>query len=101
LYTEALQLDPENTATNAKLYSNRATVGSKLGNFEQAIKDCTTALEYDPAFLKVYLRRADLHMKTENFEKAVHDYEKCKELDGGNRGCPCIVNFFGDPVWII
>jgi len=30
LYSEALQIDPENNMTNAKLYSNRATVGSKV-----------------------------------------------------------------------
>lgn len=72
--------------TNAKLYSNRAMAGSKMGNYDQAIKDCNSSLECDPDILKVYLRRADLYMKTENWEKAVQDYEKCKELDQSNRG---------------
>ena len=30
LYTEALDIDPLNTFTNAKLYCNRALVGSKV-----------------------------------------------------------------------
>jgi len=84
LYSEALQIDPDNQATNSKLYSNRATVGSKLGRLDQALADCDKAIEYDSGFFKVYLRRADLYMKTENYEKAVHDYEKAKELEPGN-----------------
>lgn len=30
LYTEALKIDPNNIKTNAKLYCNRGTVGSKV-----------------------------------------------------------------------
>lgn len=30
LYSEALTIDPNNIKTNAKLYCNRATVGSKV-----------------------------------------------------------------------
>lgn len=83
-YTEALAIDPDNTATNAKLYSNRATVGSKLSKYKESIADCDKAIELDPNFFKVYLRRADLYTKTEQFEKAVHDYEKARELEPGN-----------------
>lgn len=32
LYSEALTIDPNNIKTNAKLYCNRATVGSKVNN---------------------------------------------------------------------
>lgn len=32
LYSEALTIDPNNIKTNAKLYCNRATVGSKVSN---------------------------------------------------------------------
>lgn len=32
LYSEALTIDPNNIKTNAKLYCNRATVGSKVRN---------------------------------------------------------------------
>jgi len=85
-YSEALEIDPDNEATNSKLYSNRATVGSRLGKYQESIEDCNKALELEPAFFKVYLRRADLYMKTEDYEKAVFDYEKAKELEPGNRG---------------
>lgn len=32
LYSEALTIDPNNIKTNAKLYCNRATVGSKVSD---------------------------------------------------------------------
>lgn len=33
LYTEALEIDPPNKYTNAKLYYNRAVAGSKVQNY--------------------------------------------------------------------
>lgn len=40
LYSEALTIDPNNIKTNAKLYCNRATVGSKVRNARK--KDLAT-----------------------------------------------------------
>ena len=37
LYSQALAIDPDNRATNAKLYFNRATVGSKVGGHGELI----------------------------------------------------------------
>ena len=31
LYTSALEIDPHNKLTNAKIYNNRATVNTKVG----------------------------------------------------------------------
>jgi DnaJ family protein C protein 7 len=81
LYSQALALDPENGAFNSKLYSNRATVLSKLGKYEEAVDDCDKALEIDPDYFKVLLRRADCFMKLEKFQEAVYDYEKASQLD--------------------
>lgn len=38
LYSEALTIDPNNIKTNAKLYCNRATVGSKVSNTWTIVK---------------------------------------------------------------
>ena len=38
LYTEALEVDPHNVNTNAKIYCNRATVSSKVRPFSKL--DC-------------------------------------------------------------
>ncbi|OZJ05559.1 hypothetical protein BZG36_01718 [Bifiguratus adelaidae] len=85
LYTEALAIDPDNFGTNAKLYSNRATVLAKLGRDAEAIQDCDRALELDPSFTKVHIRRAGCYMKTEQYEEAVRDYKTALENDPRNR----------------
>ncbi|MGH0169543.1 UNVERIFIED_CONTAM: hypothetical protein FKN15_057096 [Acipenser sinensis] len=66
LYSEALTIDPNNIKTNAKLYCNRGTVGSKLKKLEQAIEDCTNAIKLDETYIKAYLRRAQCDKATEN-----------------------------------
>ncbi|CAO3627604.1 unnamed protein product [Cunninghamella blakesleeana] len=84
-YTSALEIDSENNAMNAKLYSNRAAVLQKLKKFEEALKDCDKALELDPDFTKVYSRRAACYMETEKYEEATRDYKRLLESDGSNR----------------
>ncbi|XP_013778273.1 dnaJ homolog subfamily C member 7-like [Limulus polyphemus] len=58
LYSCALEIDPSNVYTNAKLYFNRATVCSKISKLNQAIEDCTQAIKLDENYIKAYLRRA-------------------------------------------
>uniref|UniRef100_A0A8C7WNM0 DnaJ homolog subfamily C member 7 n=1 Tax=Oryzias sinensis TaxID=183150 RepID=A0A8C7WNM0_9TELE len=81
LYSEALTIDPNNIKTNAKLYCNRATVGSKLKKLDQAIEDCTKAIKLDETYIKAYLRRAQCYMDTELYEEAVRDYEKVYQTE--------------------
>jgi len=85
LYSEALEIDPCNKFTNAKLFFNRATVLSKLKRVDESIADCTSALSLDPKYQKALLRRAKTHLDSENFEEAVHDYEAALRMDPGNR----------------
>ncbi|XP_067824973.1 dnaJ homolog subfamily C member 7 [Heptranchias perlo] len=81
LYTEALKIDPNNIKTNAKLYCNRGTVGSKLNKMQQAIEDCTNAIKLDDTYIKAYMRRAQCYMDTEQYEEAVRDYEKVYQTE--------------------
>uniref|UniRef100_A0A069DN47 DnaJ protein n=1 Tax=Clytia hemisphaerica TaxID=252671 RepID=A0A069DN47_9CNID len=81
LYTKALEIDPINKSTNSKLYCNRATVNFKLKKMEDSVKDCTSAIELDPSYLKAYLRRAKSYMDQELYEEAVRDYEKITKMD--------------------
>ncbi|KAJ8319898.1 hypothetical protein KUTeg_001485 [Tegillarca granosa] len=81
LYTEALQIDPNNKFTNSKLYNNRATVSAKLGKVKEAADDCTKAIELDENYVKAYLRRAKCYMDLEQYEDAVRDYEKVCKMD--------------------
>ncbi|XP_064389364.1 dnaJ homolog subfamily C member 7-like [Halichondria panicea] len=81
LYSEALAIDPLNTATNAKLYCNRALAGSKLSRVKEAIADCTEAISLDGNYLRAYQRRATLYQTAEAHEEAVRDCEKVCQLE--------------------
>ncbi|XP_062518401.1 dnaJ homolog subfamily C member 7-like isoform X1 [Corticium candelabrum] len=81
LYTEALQIDPHNRFTNAKLYYNRGTVLAKLQRFDESVVDCTEAIELDENYLKAYQRRAKSYMDGEKYEEAVRDYELIFRMD--------------------
>ena len=84
LYSEALLVDLQNKATNAKLFFNRATVAGKLKKWNQAIADCTSAIALDESYVKAYLRRAKCYMELEKYEDAIRDYERLHRMDRGN-----------------
>merc|ERR1739844_666403 len=84
LYSEALQIDPFNKYTNAKLFFNRATVAAKLKKLKESIQDCTSALELDEKYFKAVLRRAKSYMDLELYEEAVRDYELANKMERGN-----------------
>jgi DnaJ family protein C protein 7 len=81
LYTEALGIDPTNKSVNAKLFYNRAMVCSRLGRFNEATADCSSALKLDENYRKALLQRAKCYMVLRDFDKAVEDYEKAFKLD--------------------
>lgn len=58
-YEEGLDHDPYNSV----LLCNRAACRSKLGQFDRAVEDCTTALNVRPSYSKARLRRADCNAK--------------------------------------
>jgi len=85
LYSEALEIDPLNKKTNAKLFFNRATVAAKLSKTKDCIEDCSKAIDLDNNYTKAVLRRAKCYMETEQYEDAVRDYEKLSNSDKHNR----------------
>ncbi|XP_054804533.1 TPR repeat-containing thioredoxin TTL1-like [Prosopis cineraria] len=70
-YGEGLEHEP----CNSVLLCNRAACLSKLGQFERALEDCTSALNLRPSYSKARLRRADCNTKLERWEASVQDYE--------------------------
>ncbi|XP_053607541.1 dnaJ homolog subfamily C member 7 [Plodia interpunctella] len=81
LYNEALNIDKNNKAVNAKLYFNKATVCSKLNQTKEAADACTAALDLDENYVKALLRRAKCYTELGEFEEAVKDYERLYKID--------------------
>jgi DnaJ family protein C protein 7 len=53
----------------------------QLGRLNEAVADCTKALELDDTYLKALLRRAKCFMDLSDYEEAVKDYEKAFKMD--------------------
>ncbi|XP_069754980.1 tetratricopeptide repeat protein 1 [Narcine bancroftii] len=81
-YTEALGICPAcNQKDRSILYSNRAAARMKLDNKEDAISDCTKAIDLNPNYIRAILRRAELYEKTEKLDEALQDYKIIVEKD--------------------
>lgn len=76
----AIELDSK----NAVFYCNRAAVYSKLGNHEQAIRDCHTALSIDPTYSKAYGRLGLAYSELYKYKDARDSYKKALELEPDN-----------------
>ncbi|XP_037048849.1 dnaJ homolog subfamily C member 7 isoform X1 [Bradysia coprophila] len=80
-YTEALVIDPTNKDMNSKLFYNRALVNSRLAVHADAVRDCTSALDNNPAYLKALILRAKSHNAMEKYEECVKDYEAALKME--------------------
>jgi tetratricopeptide (TPR) repeat protein len=66
-------------------YYNRAMIYDGLNEKEAAIKDYSTALNYDPGLeLKALSNRAVLYLETEKFAEAKNDLDKLISIDSWN-----------------
>jgi tetratricopeptide (TPR) repeat protein len=69
-YSQALQLDPQ----QAKLiYTKRAELHHKLGNFPAAIADYSAALKLEPKRLELYQSRLELQILIKDYKGAIAD----------------------------
>ena len=89
-YAELLQLADQDAARDgdpkrfkAVIYSNRAILESKMGDYSASIADCTTALELDPGYTKPLRTRARAYLSNEAYEDAVRDFKKALEESVG------------------
>ncbi|KAJ4803377.1 Tetratricopeptide repeat protein 1 [Rhynchospora pubera] len=86
-YERALEIAseiPSSEEIQSMCHANRAICFSKLGKYEETIKECTKALELNPSYLKALLRRAEAHEKLEHYDEAISDMKKIAELDPSN-----------------
>ena len=80
LYTEAIQLSPN----NASYYGNRAACYIMLNQYHDALADVRKALEIDPKFVKGYLRMAKCCMMMGDLSTADKALLKVQELEPNN-----------------
>jgi DnaJ homolog subfamily C member 7 len=84
-YGEALEIDPTNKVTNAKLLGNRATARMKTKEFDLAREDCDLALKLDPTYTKAKRTRAKATGEGGDWEQAVKDLKALnEEIPGDN-----------------
>ncbi|XP_066587513.1 dnaJ homolog subfamily C member 7 [Prorops nasuta] len=81
LYSQALDVDPQNRMTNAKLHYNKALTAAKLGRLNESVTECTEALKINEGYLKALIRRATSYLELKEYEDAVRDFEKVCEMD--------------------
>lgn len=48
---------------------------------DQAVANCTKAIDLNPTYLKALLRRAEIYEETDKLEDALKDYQTVLELD--------------------
>jgi len=81
-YTAGLRVCPlSHSKDRAVLYANRGQMKKVLGLNDQAVKNCSKAIELNPEYLKAILRRAEIYEETDKLEDSLADYNKVVELD--------------------
>mmetsp|Transcript_110255 Transcript_110255/g.299079 ORF Transcript_110255/g.299079 Transcript_110255/m.299079 type:complete len:380 (+) Transcript_110255:106-1245(+) len=57
-YTKGLEMECKDGTLNSQLYSNRAAVSLRVGEYQKAVDDCRRAILQDPANIKARFRGA-------------------------------------------
>jgi len=70
-YTLGISEKSSNKSLNSILYSNRAMVQLKKGNFGKALKDSTKSIEQDPTNIKAYYRGSFAAMQLNKLDQAL------------------------------
>ena len=80
-YTRAMKYD----STNAVYPANRAMCLLKLEKYEDAEKDCTTAVRIDPKYTKAFYRRATARKQQGKYVLALDDLNIVLRAEPGNK----------------
>ncbi|XP_064482252.1 protein unc-45 homolog B-like [Ornithodoros turicata] len=83
-YTQALKLCDDHS-TRATLLSNKAAANLKLERYEDALEDCTSALEITPSDVKALFRRSQANEALGKVDEAFKDARKALHIDPNNK----------------
>ena len=75
-YGDGLVLAPEGQKIRAVLYANRAACHLELQSFNEAAKDCSSAIDIDGSYLKAWHRRAKAYEGLNDMDHALRDFQK-------------------------
>lgn len=84
-YTSALDAHRENDRDKSILYKNRAAVYNKLGEHENAVRDCGASLDIAADDPKALFRRCAAYEQLGKHEEAYADAKQCLASDPANR----------------
>lgn len=76
VYSEALAEEDRKlpTAFSSIFYANRAAAHKNLQNFDDAIKDLSSAIDRNSSYVKAYIRRAQCYEELDLWEEVIKDY---------------------------
>lgn len=75
IHTKALQITLTNDSIIYEVLYDRALANSKIGNFSNAVDDCTKILEKNPTEKNALLLRARCFDFLDQYEKGIQDYK--------------------------
>lgn len=84
-YTSALNSLKENNRDKSVLYKNRAAVYIKLGEYENAVRDCSASLDIVSDDPKTLYRRCLAYEQLGKHEEAYVDGKQCLSSDPANK----------------
>ena len=79
LYEQCLGVEQDSSTggkLHALLHSNRAACFSSLGQYKEAIAECSAALDIHSMYMKVLLRRARCYAKSGDLDNAERDFQR-------------------------
>ncbi|CAF1148590.1 unnamed protein product [Adineta steineri] len=81
LYSQAIALDEKNHV----LFSNRSAAYTKLGKYEDALKDAEECITLKPDFTKGYSRKGAALSFLKRYDEAINVYEEGLKIDPSNQ----------------
>ena len=82
MFTMYITVGVSNQRHMADGYNSRGVSQKRLGNFELAIKDYTSAIGLAPTDASLYVNRANAYRDMKNYTQAIAEYTRAAEVDG-------------------
>lgn len=92
-YADGLLLAPEGQPVRAVLFANRGACHLELQRFQEAVKDCSSAIDIDGDYLKAWHRRSKAYEGLDDMDRALKDVQKVSVLRASNSHwrVPCLL----------